>query len=611
MNRYRSTWMLLLLGGVVSFPAAHGQESQNPPPSVPAPRVVPPPQVPGRKLVESVEAHRGGAHVAVVGGAERLDLDFSTLDFDADPLLMIDGKPVTQEDLRRGLCLLAATNEIEQWVTYLLGRRIQAQLKEQGYDPSKLEVSEEEVKKKFEEQKAFTAQMTGMDPEKWEQEIKNTFGWDRYVEFQKIQIGFEKLFLPEAPADFMQAQNARFLEMKKEWDVQQAEYTRLVEEEKRKAQQESRDPQFPPAPPPPVPEADLWFLPKLTLELLDPDFAQVVKDTYARGQELHPMIRTGVTQTIKESLLKKSALRFAPALPEEERPGVLFKLDQEVVKIDDVYVLIQRRLNAGVRELALREILALRAADKALARDGWLPTDEQAAERFAKMEAIYAGSLIPLPHAVLLRGFQNLHHYREYYRRKAAFQAMTEAKTGEEELRQHFDQAGRLFFEQGSVDGKILFLPAEDRPAAEAAMAQALGRVQGGEPFEKVLAEVGRFPPSQDCRNGMFTGMVRNRLRQLFQESEYTAFVTGYSLADDLFYRSREGDVVGPMYRAYSPQLTGSMAVLVDRYYSTGSRRTFEESRNNVLEDLADLRFPRYAMESLMTCEISIPQGRP
>ena len=43
----------------------------------------------------------------------------------------------------------------------------------------------------------------------------------------------------------------------------------------------------------------------------------------ARGQDLHPMIRTGVTQTIKESLLKNAKLRFASALPESERSGDL------------------------------------------------------------------------------------------------------------------------------------------------------------------------------------------------------------------------------------------------------------------------------------------------
>ena len=604
----------LILGGVAV--AQEEGPAAKPPQQAPQVKVQPAqtagvPRPSGRRALESVEAHRDGAHVPVVTYAERFDIDLGELDLAADPILYFDGAPVTQEDLRRTLCLLAGTNEIDQFITYILAKRVEKRLLDEGYDASGWAVSDQEVLDKFEEQKKFTAQMMGMDGEEWEAQIREVFGWERYLEFQKIQIGFEKLFLPDANSDFMKVQEAKFLEMKKEYDILQAEYMKVVEEERRLAAQENREPKFPQAPVPPTPEADLSFIPSVTIELLsekDEEFAKIVTDTYARGQKLHPMLRTGVSATLKQNLLARSNIRFFHSLGPEDT-GALCKVDDDVIKTEEIYALIQPRLKPAVQELGLREILALRAVDKALERDGHLPTDEQAQTRFAEMEKQYVNSLIPLQHAIMLRGFQNLHHYREYYRRKAAFQAMLETKLGEEDLREHFDRSGRLFFEQGSVDGKILFIPGETRQQAEEAMQAAVARLQAGEPTEQVMRELGKFPPSQDCRDGRFVGMVRNRLRQLLQESEYSSFVTGYSIADDIFYRGQEGSRVGPLYRGYSPTLSGSVLVEVDRFYTTGARRSFEESKASVIEDIADLRFPRYAMEAMAECEISLPPG--
>ena len=109
-------------------------------------------------------------------------------------------------------------------------------------------------------------------------------------------------------------------------------------------------------------------------------------------------------------------------------------------------------------------------------------------------------------------------------------------------------------------------------------------------------------------KKGAIGPLVRNKLRSTLGESEYLSFLTGYSLADEAFYAAKEDTVVGPVWRDHLPKLTGCFALHVEKFFTTGQRRSFEESRKEVLEDLADLTLPRYANEALARCSIEIPK---
>ena len=60
---------------------------------------------------------------------------------------------------------------------------------------------EADVQKKFDEDKKVLPQMAGMTPEQYDQQIREVFGWDHYVEFQKLQLEFEHILMPDPPAD--------------------------------------------------------------------------------------------------------------------------------------------------------------------------------------------------------------------------------------------------------------------------------------------------------------------------------------------------------------------------------------------------------------------------
>jgi hypothetical protein len=543
--------------------------------------------------VSSIAEFRGGHEVGVVRVEEAFDIDLSLVNFDNDVLVLFEGDAVTRQEVLRTVCMLLGANEIDQFTTYALAQQIKDELAAAGHQLVGADVSDDEVLKQFEETKKMAPQMMQISGDEWEKQIRDVFGWDRYVEFQKVQLNFEKIFLPDPPAGFLEAQAAN------------------------PPPEPETDPNAPPAvpPQPPVPEADLSFLPPTTFELLDERFHQYVKDTYARGQEIHALLRMGIIADIKRNLMRRTVVRFypdvdVPGSPDDQSSGadeILFTVNGSPIRTAEIYTLIQHRADPAVWRMALREVLTYRAVDRRLAKEGHQLASEEAERAFQEMAEEYDKSIIPLAQAVRLRGFYSVHHYRRYFDRKSAYRKMLTASLTEEDLRKHFDQGGRLFFEHGTVGGHVLFVPAsspgEGRPIVEG----ALSKVAEGVSFADVVREHGAFPNNKQVNNGSMSPQVRLQLRNALGESEYIAFVTGYSIADEVFYRGTESEVVGPIYRDFSPQLTGWFAFQVGQYFNPGRRRAFEETRESVKEDLADLTFPRYASQALAACNIELP----
>ena len=295
--------LALLVGGASLLPDP--QEQQTPP--RPPQRVGAPND--GRRqatVLDDVARLRSGQQVDVIQAGEWLDLDLSGVDFEGDELIRINGQTITRNDFVHSLCLLVGANEIDQFITFHLIQKAKADLEAAGHPVPDIEVSDEEVLAKFEEQKKIIPQSSGMSAEDWEKQVRDVFGWEKFIEFQKVQLQFEKIFLPDPPPGFLEKQNAIFEELNREWQAQAG-------------QQEGQEQQAPP-----VPKADLSFIPPQTFELLDEAFGTMLKDQYSRGQVLHPILRTAAGMAIKRNLLQKTDVRFAPDLPATAGADVFF-----------------------------------------------------------------------------------------------------------------------------------------------------------------------------------------------------------------------------------------------------------------------------------------------
>ena len=573
----------------------------TPPQGAPAP--VKPPVRTNRpaaanKPVTDVQQYRGGVSGAVTRAGAHFALDLSKVDLAADPLLVIDGKPVTQADLARQMAFSFGANEIEQFLTGVLLRRVKAELTAAGKPLPDTGITEEDVKAKFEEDKKVVPAMRGMTTEQYEKAILEGIGWARYVEFQKLQMEFERFFLPDPP---------------KEWAKKQRELADALDAED-KAKQEAQKPaegaakegEKPAALPPRAPPADLSFVPEKTWELMDPRTADTLRLNYARGHALHPLMRTGLIGTFRKKLLAAVDVRVGTA----DEPDVALHAGDATLSMADLLSLVGVRVEESARRIALREIANLRAVDARLAREGALLSEAEAEKRLREWREKYERSLITADQIVSAYGYNSGWHYREVHRRKQSYRDLVLRDLDDDKLVNHYDRAGRLFFEGGTMIGQVLYVPSTDLQAGRARIDALLAEVAAGtRTFAAIAREEGKFPDSQEVRGGAIQPLARNKLRAALQESEYANFLTGHSFADEAFYAATEGSVIGPVWRDSTPEIAGWYAVHVDRFFTTGSRPGLDDPklRDRAIDDLVDVTFPRYVNEALAAISIELP----
>jgi len=594
---------------------ADAPPAQDKPPQAAPPRIrTEPPGLrrpPGAALpVASIEKLRNGRTMAVARSATAFDLDLSAVDWKSDPLLVVDGTPVTRAQLDRQLCLILGSNEIDQFITAILLRALKKEMAAKGQKLPTVAISEDDVQKKFEEDKKVLPSLSGMTPEEYDKQIKEQFGWQNYVEFQKVQLEFERVLLPDPSPAFVEAQKAKQAPLDEKWKADKAaklaELTAAAAKEGKPPPRENDPAVVAQLPPHPIAEADLSWIPATTWELMDPRFVKSIQDNYAAGHEMHPLIRQSVVMTMRANLLKASSVKPAP---DDDMENFLF-VGEEPVKLKEILALVSVRADDAVRRNALRELVNLRAADKRLAAENAQETREQTEEALKQVEKQYENSIIPLAQAVRLYGFNSVWHYKPFFARKHAYKVLLTKTTSEENLRAHFDDDGRLFFESGTVLTQALFVPGTERASSRAGMDALFAEMAGGKPFVAISRDPARnkFPDGKEVKQGNIPASVRTKLRMALGENEYVAWLTGYSAADEAFYVAKEDSVVGPVWRDYSPSLTGWLALHVDRYFTTGQRPEFEKARDNVLEDLVDLTFPRWVNEAVAKLDIQLPK---
>ncbi len=612
----------LLVALLVPLAAAAAQplpQEGTPPKQDAPPAAAPKPQARTNRAavanlpIADVTNYRGGLTAAVTSASAHFDVDLRGVDLTADPLLIVNGSPISQADLSRQIAFSFGANEIEQFLTGVMLRRVKAELAAAGHPVPPSTITEDEIKKKFEEDKKVIPQMRGMTPEQYEKAILEGIGWPRYVEFQRQQMEFERFFLPDPPEEWAKHQR----ELTKELDDAE---TKKEEERKAKeaaeaaasggAKEAGKDdgkeaakpnPQMPPAPP-----ADLSFIPAKTWELLDERTAATLKLNYARGNSLHPLMRGGLIGSFRKKLLATVEVRAGR--PDE--PDVAIVCGDEKFAMKELLALVGGRLEDDARRIALRELLNLRAVDARLAKEGVLLPEAEGDARMREWRKKYDGSLIQAEQIVAAYGYNSVWHFREVFRRKQSYRQLVEVGLTEEKVKNHYDNAGRVFFEGGTVIGQLLFIPGPDKEASRAQIDALLAEVGAGtRSFAAVAREAGKYPDGAEIHSGALSPLVRNKLRSALNEAEYTNFLTGYSFADEAFYAAKEGSIIGPIWRDLVPEKTGWYAFHIDRFFTTGSRPALLDPkvRDRAIDDLVDVTFPRYVNEALSRSSIELP----
>lgn len=525
-------------------------------------------------------------------------LDTSGVDIEADPVMFLDGAPISRAEFRRRAVMYMGVSEVDRFVVSTItlaerDRRVAA-----GEDPDRFAVDEAVVSQKMadhldtirmnvEQQVANSGDPDQkQDLEELQQQAIDMFfesieesagGMDYFRQLLAADAAFEKVFMPDA--------KSYEAELGEPIDIGEA----LANE----------------------PERPEWY-PEATWRALDANeqtenLRYFLMNSVLEGNPIPSFFKTNIVQQIKDGLVEDTGLEFFfddSSLPSD----VIFRLGDRLVKTDELWPQVSTMLTPVDVELIVRELVKLRTMRSELEDAGFWFTDAEFAELFEAHEGEYEGTLFPLKNLIIFRGYTWIDRYREHYRYRKAYAAMLQEDLSDEEVLAHYQTGGRLFFERGNAVVDAAYAHTLDGfnqrefDEAEARLIDRLAELGGD---FMALSEALPMPQTAKQR-GDDRSFQRAPLRLRIAESELSIFVTGYSLADDAFYHGVPGEIFGPWPQrcrrhAWGGETNAGVWMLrVDGFTRRQPLAPFEgRNKELAIEDYTDLMYQHWSEELL------------
>jgi hypothetical protein len=496
-------------------------------------------KVMGGAEIEDIDLHRVERPWYVRRLEDVVQVDLGDIDYDADVILTIDDdKPISRDFFRRRAVLYMGMNIVEEELTRIVTNVQRERMIEAGVDPETLEVEPGDIDERFDTLLTMIKmQAMGPNPEEgdegateaakqaeeaFRESIDKSMGMDAYRKMLSAESAFERAFLP-MPAE------ATGEEV---WDIANG----------------------------PVPEDDPKpdWMPQISWDALGDTEANrnlrfFVKKHAAEGQEIPSFFRGQITSTIRRGVIREMGLQYF--FDAEMPDNVFMRVGGKDVEVDYLYSLIADQLADTDRDLILREMLTLYAVKETLSGVGDWMTDEELATGFADLNKQYEGTLFTLGSMITILGYQSLDRYREHWGYKESYYRWRKKTLTEEDVEGHYRTAGRLLFERGSIEADLAYNRVDtSKPFENARFTEAEKEMMDGysadTSFDELMAQFPPDPTRQSVRDqAPEVGRLfqRNPLRMRLTESELSLLLTGYSLADELYYHTAPGDVVGPV----------------------------------------------------------------
>jgi hypothetical protein len=596
-------------------------EAEDPAPAAPVqegPSLLAPPRQEGlvrpeqaaqQTPIPDIDVHRSVQLPYVRTRAEVVGLDLGTVDIEADPVLFIGNRPVSRSAFRRRAIMYAGENELDRYITRLLTDKEMQRAIAAGADPAAFEVDDAAIDTRLEEMKelvklqarqsaGWTEESGTPDPadaavESFQQAIDSSIGMEAYRAILSADAQFEKVYLP-IPAE----------------------------------QVEGTPHDFTQGPPPedmPRPE----WIPQVTWDALGASeqgrtVRAFIEQWAIEGTGIPAFFKTNILSQLRDGLLARYGVTFwfDAELPDD----VVLTLGDEAIKVGDLWPLVAPQLADTDIELIVRELLTLEAMQTTLEAAGAWMDEATMAEQWAEEEAKYAGTFIPLKSMIMFRGYSSLDRYREHFRYRQAYNLWRRQTLTDDEVQEHYQGGGRVFFERGNAIVDVAYAPLGDRSFGDAAFEQSQqGLLDAMAEERETAGEAADAAPSEQTP-GWFAGvmerypgpparppldghnMQRTQLRIYLAEDELSIFLTGYSLADDIFYHGRSGDLFGPWPQrcrrhAFGAEANAGSWLVYLRGFSRRQPLSVFEGRAKDLayEDFLDLNYFYWAQESLKT----------
>lgn len=571
--------------------------------------------------IEDIAAHRQRPIEFITKWDDRVKLDLDKVDFDADVVAVVDGEEITQQMLKAYMTLFVGALEVDRFITAVVTEVGMEGRLAGGADPSEFEVSEERIDQEIERQIAFQKQqnreaMADFDLETYKKNIDATYGWERYRKLVKASVGFEKVYLPEIPEkpapEGEEAKDAEGEAPAPEGTDAAGEAAEVEEE---------LDPNLPMATDSNGVEVNV-HMPLITWNAMSlSERARGLRDhinsLYKDGQPLGDFLRPHFARSIKEAILQTTDIEFfyTGNLPAD----VFARVQGKDIMLEDLYSVTKHNLTHDDKMLALREILLCKSMDTALKKAGCFLNDDEFKKAFRAHEKEYEGGIFPLEFIIRLHGYYNKHRYKNIYRRRAGFErVIADELTNDEILKNFYEGAARLLYENASVKLQIIFFGVYDTKEkkyrengwewAQEQMDGVLAALEAGEDFGTLVKKY--EDPTGTFTTFDFELLGRNQLRMALADSSKSALISGYSLADYAFYCGEPGEIIGPVKKNWSdlgnPVHKGLYMARVKEFRRSQHLKPYDQAKAMVSTDYADLKFTHWAQECLRNADIKL-----
>lgn len=250
--------------------------------------------------------------------------------------------------------------------------------------------------------------------------------------------------------------------------------------------------------------------------------------------------------------------------------GVCLKVNGMEVKTSEMLERIANMKSEVDMERAATWVELCKSLKEDLAAKNVLLTEAETQAIIDEERKDYINSYITYEQVALeFMGFPTLEMFKQYKQLRESFRKTLPDPLPEEVMQAHLD-ARRQFIASGTVAAQVILFSAKDLEtgawekkdafkAAEQRAEVAVKALIDGKPFGQVLLQYSEYPEKTRGSNeqmpqpnrGRFGHRLRNPLRQFLGENDYIDFLTGVSIADDLFFNAEKGAVYGPREGSY------------------------------------------------------------
>lgn len=256
--------------------------------------------------------------------------------------------------------------------------------------------------------------------------------------------------------------------------------------------------------------------------------------------------------------------------------GVAMRIGDKNLMTDELLKVVDPIISEADRQLAQQFVDNMNLLRASLTASGKWMNYDSFRRAFAEEEAMYEGTIIP--HSMMVMdflGFPSMEIYRQYFLAKKSFAATLPEKTLEDGsenpdfralAEQQMESRGE-FYKGSKVKADVILLSARDKRTGQfplkgdpfGSAAERADEVRdvlmSGEDFLETLVEYSDYPETVQNSNasmpqpnrGRLPMQTRNDMRGFLGESDFSDFLYGYSLADDIFFYSEEGAIYGPV----------------------------------------------------------------